>query len=244
MTLAWVDDIPEARRQTPVTPQMGMGRRRGRGFLVLLLLMAAGVSLGAVGRWLTHPLPTPEATASPEPATPTSLLGHLAYPEANLLDLEAVTADGRVKLHRDAARAFLAMQRAAQAEGVILVPLSGFRSYREQQAIFYDVKAERGQQVWERAKVSAPPGYSEHHTGYAIDIGDGRRPDTHLQPAFDQTAAFAWLQRRAAQFHFEMSFPKDNPQGISYEPWHWRFVGTPASLELFYRRPTAAAPGR
>ncbi|MCS7031366.1 MAG: M15 family metallopeptidase [Gloeomargarita sp. SKYG116] len=237
-----VDDIPQARRQMPVTVKTPAPGQRWWWVIPAVLLVGIG---GAGGWWWWRPLPVGEESPSAAEAPP-DLLGHLPYPEANPADLQAVTADGRVKLHRDAARAFLAMQQAAQAEGVILVPLSGFRSYRDQQAIFYDVKAERGQHVQERAKVSAPPGYSEHHTGYAIDIGDGQRPDTHLHPTFAQTAAYAWLQRRAAQFHFEMSFPENNPQGISYEPWHWRFVGTPAALEMFYRArtPTAPAPAR
>ncbi|MCS6781588.1 MAG: D-alanyl-D-alanine carboxypeptidase family protein [Gloeomargarita sp. SKYBB_i_bin120] len=238
-----MDDIPQARRQGPATVQKTPASGPRRWWVVFVI---AGLgSFGLVGGWLFRPAPV--AQESPPVANaPADLLGHLPYAEADPRDLQAVTADGRVKLHRDAAQAFLAMQRAAQADGVLLVPLSGFRSYQEQQAVFYDVKAERGQRVQERAKVSAPPGYSEHHTGYAIDIGDGRQPATHLHPSFAQTAAFAWLQRRAAQFHFEMSFPENNPQGISYEPWHWRFVGTPRALETFYRArsSTAAAPGR
>lgn len=79
------------------------------------------------------------------------------------------------------------------------------------------------------------PGYSEHHTGYAIDIGDGARPDTHLSEAFEDTPAFRWLEKNAARFSFELSFPRHNPQGVSYEPWHWRFVGDRHSLQTFYR---------
>jgi D-alanyl-D-alanine carboxypeptidase len=43
------------------------------------------------------------------------------------------------------------------------------------------------------------------------------------------------LQNNAAQYSFELSFPENNPQGISYEPWHWRFVGDSHSLETFYK---------
>ena len=224
-----MDDIPEARRQ--MAPRVAV--RRSRWHWGWLVVLAGAVFWGVSQSRPTSVTPTVTA-ATPEP-TPADLLGHLPYAEAHPQDLQAVTADGRVQLHRDAARAFLAMQRAAAAEGVMLVPLSGFRSRQQQQELFFGVKAERGQQVTERAQVSAPPGYSEHHTGYALDIGDGRQPETHLQEAFEQTAAFAWLQKRAAQFHFELSFPRHNRQGIAYEPWHWRFVGTPASLEVFYR---------
>ncbi len=68
-----------------------------------------------------------------------------------------------------------------------------------------------------------------------MDIGDGTAPATNLNENFENTKAFQWLQTNAARFGFEMSFPKDNSQGVSYEPWHWRFVGDRDSLETFYR---------
>ena len=129
----------------------------------------------------------------------------------------------------------MAMTAAARSQGVILVPISGFRSVSEQQHLFFDVKAQRNQLATERATVSAPPGYSEHHTGYAVDIGDGRTPATNLSQTFEKTAAYKWLAANAARYSFEMSFPKNNPQGVSYEPWHWRFVGDRHSLETFYK---------
>lgn len=164
-----------------------------------------------------------------------NILGHLPYEEAPLSELEPITPDGRIKLRAAAAKKFKAMSAAAQADGVRLVPISGFRSIQDQQHLFFDIKAQRGQVTAKRAEVSAPPGYSEHHTGYAIDIGDARTPATNLSPSFEKTAAFKWLEKNAAYYSFELSFPRDNPQGISYEPWHWRFVGDSHSLETFYK---------
>jgi zinc D-Ala-D-Ala carboxypeptidase len=181
--------------------------------------------------------PTPSA-ASPINTKPTgsnTLLGHFAYSEAAASDLQAISSDGRIKLRKAAAQKFQAMTAAARAQGVILVPISGFRSVSEQQQLFFEVKAQRNQRATERATVSAPPGYSEHHTGYAIDIGDGRVPATNLSPNFENTAAFKWLQANAARYSFEISFPKNNAQGVTYEPWHWRFVGDRDSLETFYK---------
>lgn len=146
-----------------------------------------------------------------------------------------MSADGQIKLRRAAAERFRAMVAAAQQEGVVLMPLSGFRSKQDQDYLFFEVKEQRAQRASERALVSAPPGYSEHHTGYAIDIGDGSRPDTHLKETFEDTPAFRWLEKNAARFSFELSFPRHNPQGVSYEPWHWRFVGDRHSLQTFYR---------
>jgi len=173
-------------------------------------------------------------------ATP-SLLGHRAYPEAPPDTLVPLTADGRIRLRSAAAEKFQAMQQAARAANISLAPLSGFRTIEEQQYLFFEIKAQRGQVARQRATVSAPPGYSEHHTGYAIDIGDATRPETHLQTSFEQTAAFQWLEQNAAFYSFELSFEGGEADQVSYEPWHWRFVGDPESLELFYGSGNRAA---
>ena len=123
---------------------------------------------------------------------------------------------------------------SAAASGIYFAPISGFRSVEDQQHVFFDVKAERRQNATKRAEVSAPPGYSEHHAS-SIDIGDGSAPETNLSQSFDNTQAFKWLEANAPAFSFEMSFPKNNRQGVSYEPWHWRFVGDRPSLETFYK---------
>ena len=72
-------------------------------------------------------------------------------------------------------------------------------------------------------RVNAAPGYSEHHTGRAVDIGTPGCPP--LEEAFEDTAAFAWLSRNAGAAGFRMTYPRGNPQGVIYEPWHWLFVG-------------------
>lgn len=159
------------------------------------------------------------------------LLGHFPYDEA--IDEQLVPVEAGIELHRDAARSLSAMTRAAAADGVDLRLLSGYRSQDLQKSIFFDVKSERNQTAMERAKVSAPPGYSEHSTGYAVDLGDGDDPATNLSESFEQTLAFRWLQDHAASYHFTLSFPAANPQGVSYEPWHWRFEGSADALRLF-----------
>lgn len=91
------------------------------------------------------------------------LLGHFPYPEAPESQLVAV-APG-LKLRADAAQSFLTMQQAAKEDGVDLVLLSAFRPIALQKQLFFSVKAERNQSSVDRAKVSAPPGFSEHSTG-------------------------------------------------------------------------------
>lgn len=167
------------------------------------------------------------------PDTVKTILGHYPFEEAAQTQLNDIGSG--ILLNSATAAAFRDMRAAAQADGIDLVPLSGFRSVAVQQDLFFAVKAERGQTASERAKVSAPPGHSEHHTGYAVDIGDSRDGSTDLSERFETTAAFAWLQENAPYYSFELSFPKGNKQGVNYEPWHWRYVGDQASLELFHR---------
>lgn len=162
------------------------------------------------------------------------ILGHMKVEEAPEWDLVSVgkTPWGTTQeLRTDAAQSFLDMQAAARREGIHLVPISGFRSIKDQEGVFFDIKGERRQTASERALVSAPPGYSEHHTGYALDIGT--KPFTGLTEEFENTAAYAWLEENAMRWHFELSFPRDNPDGIMYEPWHWRWVGNIHALETF-----------
>ncbi|MGC9506144.1 M15 family metallopeptidase [Baaleninema sp.] len=250
---AAIDDIPEALRDAPSPASSPSGAKQGGiGWVMgsLMALSAVGVlALGGVlwfiwqsersllARSNAQSEETAESQAgeTAEPVPSDDLLGHLPYDEASPDELKAIVADGSLKLRRAAAEAYLQMEADARAEGVRLVPISAFRSIEDQQYLFFEVKAQRGQVASERAEVSAPPGYSEHHTGYAIDIGDGDVPATHVSPEFENTKAFKWLQNNAAYYSFELSFPKDNAQNIAYEPWHWRFVGDRDSLETFYK---------
>ena len=116
------------------------------------------------------------------------------------------------------AEAWLAMQVAAAAEDVALLLVSGFRSI-EYQAELIRRKLEAGQFIEDILKVNVAPGYSQHHTGDAIDIATpGFKP---LLEEFEGSPAFEWLHENAIQYGFSMSYPRDNPEGIAYEPWHW-----------------------
>lgn len=123
-------------------------------------------------------------------------------------------------LHVDAARAWLRMRDAALRDGVVLEAISGYRSHDYQLGIF-ERKLARGLSVADILAVNAAPGFSEHHSGLALDIGTPDEPPA--EESFERTAAFAWLQAHAGAHGFGMSYPRDNPHGIIYEPWHWRF---------------------
>ncbi|AFY39406.1 D-Ala-D-Ala carboxypeptidase [[Leptolyngbya] sp. PCC 7376] len=251
-------DIPEVMRDESITITTTKQDSRSG---VMPLLIGGGIgfgilAVGAIALWqfvLVRSIPSETSettgastesaiTETTEPETtsntgvqPDQLLGHFAYDEAPSWELEFVYPSGTLKLRPAAAEKYRQMSAAARQNGINLKLISGFRSIEEQEYLFFEVKEQRAQDATKRAEVSAPPRHSEHHTGYAVDIGDGNVPGTNLSPSFENTAAFNWLQSNAARFSFELSFPRDNPQGIAYEPWHWRFVGDQDSLELFYK---------
>lgn len=120
------------------------------------------------------------------------------------------------------AESWHAMVAAAEADGVTLMVVSGFRSV-DYQARLIRKKIAAGQDIGAILKVNAAPGYSEHHTGQAVDIATpGSRP---LTEEFEATEAFRWLTDKAGSFGFSMSYPRDNPWGFIYEPWHWSVIG-------------------
>jgi D-alanyl-D-alanine carboxypeptidase len=123
-----------------------------------------------------------------------------------------------VRLEADAAAAWEKMRAAASANGFTLAAISGFRSVRRQAEIIQG-RLETGEPIESILRVIAAPGYSEHHTGRAIDIGvPGEAP---LTEDFEGTPAFRWLASHAMNYGFRLSYPRGNPNGIAYEPWHW-----------------------
>ena len=141
------------------------------------------------------------------------------YPEARRLVPVGLGTDGRDKLLTPiAAQAWLAMRAAAAQDGVTLLLVSAFRSPEYQMRLLRS-RLDRGESLEQALTVNAPPGYSEHHSGRAVDIGTPGCGG--LDEAFEATPAFAWLGANAAVFGFRLSYPRDNIQGYCYEPWHW-----------------------
>ncbi len=119
-----------------------------------------------------------------------------------------------------AAAALQQMINAAAAENVEIQVVSAFRSVDYQCALIQD-KLDKGQHMLEIMRVSAAPGYSEHHSGRAVDL---TTPDFKpLEEQFAKSAAFKWLSKRAGEFGFRLSYPKGNRHGVAYEPWHWYY---------------------
>jgi zinc D-Ala-D-Ala carboxypeptidase len=132
----------------------------------------------------------------------------------------------------EAGKALMKLISAARDEGVWIVPVSGFRTIEYQTKLFQE-QIKRRKSEKEAAKLSAPPGYSEHHTGLAIDLANGKNTKQDVKYEFAQSDAFRWMTLHAKEYGFELSFPQGNPQGVSYEPWHWRYVGSPEAVIIF-----------
>jgi D-alanyl-D-alanine carboxypeptidase len=222
------DDIPLAKRIRSIKPFTA------KSFLGLgLLFVGVGLSLTFLAdkTLFLQTKSLEDSINSTQTKQNKSLLGHLPYPEASKNEL--ILFSPGIYVHKEIYENFKEMQLMAAQRGISLQLLSGYRSIDLQRDIFYENKSIRNQTAVERSMVSAPPGYSEHSTGYAIDVGDGNYPDTHFEVEFEQTPAFKWMKRFAPKYHFVLSFPPDNKQGVTYEPWHWRFEGTVNALRKF-----------
>ena len=143
------------------------------------------------------------------------------------------------KLEAEAAKKFREMYDAAMKEDVELIPFSGYRSTALQKENF-DKEIEAlvrdgltRQEAIERAMQTIQlPGCSEHETGLAMDIT--RKGVWRADPGFHGTKEFNWLTAHAQEYGFILRYPqgKEHITGISYEPWHWRFVGEKAAQEI------------
>jgi len=149
-------------------------------------------------------------------------LSMLRYTQADAL-IEFQDSGEAFQLHPEALKAWEGMRDSANLQGVKLQIVSAFRSI-ERQTEIVESKRKRGLSDAEIFKVSARPGYSEHHTGRAIDITTpGFEP---LEEEFERSKAYKWLTKNANNFGFFLTYPRDNEYGIIYEPWHWCFKST------------------
>jgi D-alanyl-D-alanine carboxypeptidase len=137
---------------------------------------------------------------------------------AELVDVGPNLIGRQQKLAPETARDWLEMKHAARQSDIELLIVSGYRSVAYQTELFLK-KLTSGQTIEQILAVNTAPGYSQHHTGRAIDIATpGSRP---LTDSFETTRAFEWLTANAHAFGFSMPYGRDNVYGLNYEPWHW-----------------------
>ena len=155
---------------------------------------------------------------------------HYRYSDCKSSD--RVSVGNGQQLHKDAAAAFNKMKEAAKKEGISLHVHSGLRTAATQKTLFSSKMKTKNRSFEQNLKWSAPSNFSEHHTGLAMDINCA-------ESSFVNTKAYKWLKDHAKEYGFELSFPENNAQGVGFEPWHWRYVGTNGE----YKSVFAAARG-
>lgn len=132
----------------------------------------------------------------------------------------------------EAKQALDQMLAAAKQQGFDLVAFSGYRSFEYQTTLYNNYVQRDGQAAADR--YSARPGYSEHQTGLAFDIGERGKEDLWLTEEFGETPAGQWLFAHAQEYGFILRFPqnKEDITGYMYESWHYRYVGKDIAKEI------------
>ncbi len=164
------------------------------------------------------------------------------YVPADLIDIAVLvpSAKNQIFMAEEAALALRDMVAAMASDGVDdVIAISGYRSYSYQQTIFenrvaMNLQSMDAQQAWAAAaSIVAPPGSSEHQSGLAIDLST-RASGYALDENFADTPAGRWLSAHCWQYGFILRYPEDKQliTGIVYEPWHFRYVGTPHAAAI------------
>ncbi|MCC2975577.1 M15 family metallopeptidase [Sphingomonas sp. PL-96] len=169
-----------------------------------------------------------------QPGPDGRLFNHFPYPDTTETALIAAPADfssdGSCRIHPAMLADLQALLARANMDPAVagkIRAVSCHRSIRLQRQTFCGgINPDESNTFRERAWASAPPGFSEHATGYVVDFGTRDRngcPDA--EACFAATPVGRWIIAHAAEFGFEQSFPAGNKQQVKWEPWHWRWVG-------------------
>lgn len=142
---------------------------------------------------------------------------------------DLVSVGGGQQMRSEPAKHLAELIAAAKAEGLGILPMSGYRSYATQVSVYNNEVKTYGQAAADTE--SARPGTSEHQTGLAIDVGGG---GCGIEDCFGATKAGQWLAANAHRFGFIIRYPegKQSITGYRYEPWHIRYVGTDLASEM------------
>lgn len=143
------------------------------------------------------------------------------YVPDNLETISTRYALSNMKMVNTAKTAFEEMASTAKKENLNIIAMSTYRSYDYQVNLYNKyVKTDGKEQA---DTYSGRPGHSEHQTGLAVDVYNGKENYTN----FEKTKEFTWMQENAYKYGFILRFPKDKEQqtGYTYESWHYRYVG-------------------
>ncbi|WP_241153387.1 M15 family metallopeptidase [Enterococcus mediterraneensis] len=152
---------------------------------------------------------------------------------------QLVTINGGQQIDRRIEGAYNDLVSSAKKAGINLRLISAFRSVSDQEAVF----SARIAQLMSQNNLSeadakkkametmTEPGFSEHHTGLAIDVVDEQwlasNPNMILDESYSKKPGAKWLQANAYKYGFIVRYPdgKEDITKITYEPWHLRYVG-------------------
>lgn len=164
-----------------------------------------------------------EADCTPNPDAKGVGIYHFAFDEADWADLVVVN---RHRVHKQAAPSLRKMMAAAKADGAPLTIASGFRSVKYQQDLI-NRKIRSKQSPAQIYRLSAPAGYSEHHTGLAVDFSP-------FNDSFMKTKGYAWLLENAHHYGWYQTFTKTYSQlsGVAEESWHWKYRGDDVAAQM------------
>ncbi len=142
-----------------------------------------------------------------------------------------ITTDER-QVRQVTADALEKLSTAAEADGITLTLESGYRSYNFQVNLYDHYVSVQGKAVADTQ--SARPGYSEHQTGLAADLGGVTKPACNVEDCFKDTPEGEWIVANAYKYGFIIRYPegKQAVTGYIYEPWHLRYVGTDLAQEM------------
>ena len=144
------------------------------------------------------------------------------YVPNNLIEINGLI------INKEAYEAYINMKNDIQKENMNIRIISAYRSYDYQEKLYNNYLKYESQKVVDT--YSARPGYSEHHTGLAIDIDNG----VVNFNKFYLTKEFNWMQNNAYKYGFILRYPegKERITGYKYEPWHYRYVGKDIALNI------------
>ena len=202
---------------------------------VTTVTQTQSTTYGVLSEDVINPLPTPKTIIIDENNFNLTLVNaSYRIPEDYVVQKAVAVKGYDTELDYRVAVYYQAMYDAAAREGIYLTPYSGYRRYSTQKTNYTNktnLYLSQGYSLWEAqalaARIIMPPGSSEHNLGLAMDI-------CGTSNSFDQTKAFSWLCEHAWQYGFILRYTKEKQlvTGVTYEPWHWRFVGTQYAKEI------------
>jgi len=146
-----------------------------------------------------------------------------------LVTISSTYATKTLQATNDTVSAFEKLCSDASKENLTIRAVSAYRTYAYQENLYNKYVAQDGKS--DADKYSARPGFSEHHTGLAIDVMGG----TTVYTKFDTTSEYTWLSKNAHLYGFIIRYQKDKTDitGYKYEPWHIRYVGVTVATYIY-----------